>query len=212
MSEAGTSRRRAGVGSILVLGIASSALTAVAAAKPWADLSAAGRALVPGAGTTADSTLGSAGEAPLALALALVALAGWGAVLVTRGWFRLAVTAVGAVASWALLVVAGVEFAAAPEAVRHAVGQVGGGRPGADLASRTGWYWAGLLGALVLAVSYLLALRGVRRWPTMGSRYDAPGGSRTSGTPVTNLDLWKAIDEGQDPTRDPTQDPTGDGA
>jgi hypothetical protein len=32
----------------------------------------------------------------------------------------------------------------------------------------------------------------------MGSRYDAPTARRT--TPATTEDLWKALDEGRDPT------------
>jgi Tryptophan-associated transmembrane protein (Trp_oprn_chp) len=41
-------------------------------------------------------------------------------------------------------------------------------------------------------------------WPEMGTRYDAPGSAPPP--PVappeeqSNLDLWKALDEGHDPT------------
>jgi hypothetical protein len=34
----------------------------------------------------------------------------------------------------------------------------------------------------------------------MGSKYDAPGAAGVSPEPETPLELWKAIDEGRDPT------------
>ena len=47
--------------------------------------------------------------------------------------------------------------------------------------------------------------RYVRGWPEMGRRYDAPadGAAVAPTTPVeeqSSLDVWKAIDEGRDPT------------
>ena len=61
-----------------------------------------------------------------------------------------------------------------------------------------------------MLASTVLALRLVRTWPEMGSRYDAPTGARGGdGTdpaeapadhPTENIDIWKALDEGRDPT------------
>lgn len=199
------SGRRGGAGPTMLVGIVAAVLAAVAAAKPWAVLSATGRQLMPGASATAESSIGSAGQAPLALALALVALAGWGALLVTRGWVRTAVTAVGTLAAAGLVVVTLVEFADAPDAVGNVVAAASGGHVVAGAASRTGWYWLGLVAALALFVSYANALRGVRHWPTMGNRYDAPGGGPVADEPTTNLEIWKAIDGGDDPTwKDPS--------
>jgi len=191
-------------GALLLVGLAAAALAAVAGAKPWAELSATGRRLVPGAGAAADSTIGTAGQAPLALALALVALAGWGAILVTRGRFRLVVTIIGALAAAGLVVVAVAEFAGAPDSVRDAV--AASGRAGADVARRTGWYWTGLIAGLVLLASYVLTLLRIRELPSMSARYDAPGAAapagQPTGQPTSNLDIWKAIDAGEDPTDD----------
>ncbi|HEX7740654.1 MAG TPA: Trp biosynthesis-associated membrane protein, partial [Marmoricola sp.] len=72
----------------VLVGLAGAVFTAVAAAKPWASAGAAAKSL-------ASAGLSGAGEEPLALALALVALAAWGAVLVTRGRFRLVIVVVG---------------------------------------------------------------------------------------------------------------------
>jgi hypothetical protein len=49
----------------------------------------------------------------------------------------------------------------------------------------------------------LAAVRFVPSWPEMGARYDAPAGARTEdedATPKENIDIWKALDEGRDPT------------
>lgn len=194
------SGRHGGAGSTMLVGIVAAVLAAVAAAKPWAVLSATGRQLMPGADATAESSIGSAGQAPLALALALVALAGWGALLVTRGRVRITVTALGALAAAGLVVTTLVEFRDAPDAVAAVVAAASGGGGAAGAASRTGWYWLGLVAAVVLFASYAHALRGVRHWPTMGSRYDAPGGRSASPEATTNLEIWKAIDQGDDPT------------
>ena len=61
-----------------------------------------------------------------------------------------------------------------------------------------------------MLASTVLALRLVRTWPEMGSRYDAPTGARGSDStgpaeartdhPTENIDIWKALDEGRDPT------------
>jgi hypothetical protein len=43
----------------------------------------------------------------------------------------------------------------------------------------------------------------VPAWPEMGSRYDAPGAAEQETAPPeerSSLDLWRSLDEGQDPT------------
>ena len=56
--------------------------------------------------------------------------------------------------------------------------------------------------ALLVLATTVLALRLVRTWPEMGSRYDSPTGARETTTeqPTENIDIWKALDEGRDPT------------
>ena len=69
--------------------------------------------------------------------------------------------------------------------------------------SVTGWYWIALVAALVALVPAVLAVGLTPTWPEMGRRYDAPVG-QAAGTAEQpereNLDLWKAMDEGRDPT------------
>ena len=70
-------------GPAVLLGVASAALAAWAASKPWVDGSGAETA--PGMGTMA---WGEVASSPLGTALAFVVLACWGVLLVTRGRFR----------------------------------------------------------------------------------------------------------------------------
>ena len=116
----------------------------------------------------------------------------------------------------ALAVVAGLGYAAtvvwAPFTLPdHLVEQVRR-RTGLTLddTSLTGWFWLAAVAALLVLASTVLALRLVRTWPEMGSRYDAPTGARGGDStdpaeapadhPTENIDIWKALDEGRDPT------------
>ena len=61
--------------------------------------------------------------------------------------------------------------------------------------------WVGLA-YLIAGVCFVLALRALPRLPSMGGRYDAPGAvaERARTEPRTQTEIWKAIDEGVDPT------------
>ena len=64
--------------------------------------------------------------------------------------------------------------------------------------SLTAWYWVAGVGAAVCLFTLAVAVRKAPSWPAMGSRYDAPA-ARAAG-PATDQDLWRAMDEGHDPT------------
>ena len=182
----------------VLVGLAGAVFTAVAAAKPWASAGAAAKSL-------ASAGLSGAGEEPLALALALVALAAWGAVLVTRGRFRLVIVVVGLLSALGVFVTAVVAHSDAPDSVRRAVADNLALSPkAADTIhiALTGWYWVGAVAAVVTAAGFVLALRALPRLPSMGGRYDAPGAvaERARTEPRTQTEIWKAIDEGVDPT------------
>ena len=53
--------------------------------------------------------------------------------------------------------------------------------------------------AVINVRSSALAVRLVPSWPEMGTRYDAPG-SALQPLDETDLDLWRALDQGRDPT------------
>jgi hypothetical protein len=120
-------------------------------------------------------------------AVALVGLAGAGAVLATRGVARL---------------VAGVLLCGCGLAVTAgAASRLGGGS--------AGWPAAAALGGLVLAAAGVLVVLRGRRWPALGARYERrPAGAAgatapRAGTADTSAQAWAALDRGEDPTDRP---------
>ncbi|GAA4697502.1 Trp biosynthesis-associated membrane protein [Nocardioides nanhaiensis] len=203
------SRRRT-FGPVVLVGLASAGALAVAGAQPWQSPDTDSVT----AQITAAAAGGSALEAPLVTALGLVLLAAWGVVLVTRGRVRRGVAVLGTLAALGAAVAAVVSLVLDPAAPSTGIG--GAELPARLTASPTGWAWLGVVAAVVAVAAVVVAVREVPHWPEMGSRYDAPGerasasasasvvGSAEPGDPIeerSNLDLWKAIDEGRDPTR-----------
>lgn len=176
---------------VVLAGVATAALGAVAAAKPWftASLDAQQSVGVPDSATSADM--------PLALALALVVLAAWGVVLVGRTVARRVVLGLAALAGAGLVACLAVAPTSLPDQVRDQVG----GEHGSFAVDPTGWYFAAAVAAVLGLVAVVAAWVLAPRWPTMSSRYDAPAGRRTEA-PADETSLWKALDEGRDPTED----------
>jgi uncharacterized membrane protein (TIGR02234 family) len=191
--------RRATFGPVVLLGLACAVLVAVAGPKAWVAAETHGQF----AGV---SLVGSEpGTMPLAGALSLLLLAAWGVLLVTRRRVRrgfavfavlVALGLVACVVAGAITLPGDVRDVYAGLAARGTQVQVG----------FTGWFWAAAVGSVLSVAATLLAVRLVPAWPEMGTRYDAPGAAPTrdpadaNDADSTNLDLWKAIDEGDDPT------------
>jgi uncharacterized membrane protein (TIGR02234 family) len=171
----------------VLVGAGGATLASVSAGRDWATASAK----VAGMGSHA-ATKGSE-AAPLALALALVCLAAWGAILVARRNARRVVALIGFVSAVGAIVSA---YAGAGRAKDDAVGALVGQADGAAT-HLTGWYAAALVGATLTALAFVAALVLVRDWPEMSGRYDAPGSQPTE---PDQTDLWKSLDEGHDPT------------
>lgn len=115
---------------------------------------------------------------PALPALGLVALAGAGGLIATRGLARLvvgALLALAAVAAGGLL-----------------LGELGGAN---------GWIVLGLVGSVLVAAGAAAALWRGRTWPTMGSRYNR-GEAGPAPAPAEGSDaaIWDAMDRGEDPT------------
>jgi len=177
-------------GPAVLLGLAGTGLSALAGSKPWA-------APDGQAGTTlVDKT---SGHVPLAAALGLVGLATWGVLLVTRGRVRRVVAALGAVVAVGLVATAVVGRSSALDSARHATVDLGRTPTGAHT---TPWWFAALVAAVLALVAAAIAVRNVSSWPEMGSRYDAPTGRAETDDPaqMEDVDLWRAIDQGRDPT------------
>lgn len=196
-------------GPTALAGLLGGGLVAVAGSRDWVRLEADGPAEAA-ASIFWDGAPG-VGQMPLAGALGLVVLAAWGVLLVTRGAVRrvaavvAALAAAGAVATWVvgLLDLRDDVTARVTEAVL----------PGDWSLELTGWFTVAALGAVLALAASGLAVVRVPGWPAMGSRYDAPAAraeveaARTAGADVPEdlseadpTDLWKAIDEGRDPT------------
>lgn len=122
---------------------------------------------------------------PWVPALALVSLAGAGALVATR---RAGRTVIGG-----LLVLLGLGVAVgAAVGLSAATGEVGSTGPG--------WPVVTLIGGLVVTAVGTLALRRGRRWPTMGSRYERAATRTTVGAEDDPARVWDALDSGDDPT------------
>lgn len=192
-------RRRRTFGPVVVVGLASTVLAAVAANQPWVSGSAGGVDTSAGDELTSVLRLDAVQQSPLAGALALLVLACWGVLLVTRGTFRRGVAALAALAAVGLLVTTVLARGSLQDSLAEALREAAAA-PTAEV-SVTWWWWAGLAAAALAVVASLAAVALVPAWPEMGTRYDAPvEGARPDREPETNLDIWKALDEGRDPT------------
>lgn len=183
-------------GPVVLLGLASGALAAVAGTKAWVDLSSTSSSSSGAMSSTLELT--APGEMPLAAALSLVLLACWGVVLVTRGRVRRAVAGLGAVTALGLLATTITAAFTLPDSFRESM-EAALGDISID-ASFTAWYAAALIGAVGSVVATLAAVRFTPSWPEMGTRYDSPTGEVAPKEPEGNIELWKALDEGDDPT------------
>lgn len=189
-------RPRSTFGPAVIGGLAGGALAAVAGNQDWVSVSGGDAAFAGTAGAGADLT------APPVTATALVLLATWGVVLVSRGRVRRGV-------AWLDLLAALAVTAFAVGAWIERPGEVADTLRSLDVSTgRTAWSYLGVVGGLLGLVTSVTAVRRVGGWPEMGRRYDAPGGEEAPrpATPIeeqSSLDLWKALDEGRDPTDDP---------
>lgn len=203
MADPAARRTRRSYATVVVAGLGGAALTAVAGSRTWA----VGHASA--AGLHVHTTVSGSQAAPLVAALGLVALAGWGVVLVTRRRVRRAVAVLGLLAALGAVAAAVSGRLAVRDAVTSALVQQGAGR-GPLWESATPWSLVAVLGGLVTAAAFAVAVRKAPTWPEMGSKYDAPA-ARTAGRgsdqggagqPDTadGAGMWRALDEGHDPT------------
>jgi uncharacterized membrane protein (TIGR02234 family) len=204
----------------VLLGLAGAGGAAVAGARTWA--TSRGDA----AGIKVEAAVSGADSQPLVTALALVALAAWGVVLVTRGaLLRRAVAVVGLLAAAGALVAVVLGFSSVQDdALDAAVAR--GATGDTFVTSLTAWYYLGGVGAALAAAAFVVAVIRSPRWPAMGARYDAPAaradavrsGEPAAGEPRAGEpragggepgaaqseprgeDMWRALDEGRDPT------------
>ncbi|WP_432829262.1 Trp biosynthesis-associated membrane protein [Dactylosporangium sp. CA-092794] len=167
---------RRGLAITAVACAAGAALVLIAATRSWQDVVTARPA--PLAPTVEHRT--GADIAPWLPALGVVALAGAGALFATRAAARLVVGIL------LLLSGAGVVVAAL-----LTLGD------GAGVA----WPLLCVLGGLLVLGAGAVTVRAGRSWPGMGARYERPAApAKRPDRPVSQAELWDALDRGEDPT------------
>lgn len=185
-------------GPVVLLGIASAGLAALAGSRAWVGFDVV-EDPDTGSGGSYSSTIGISltglPEAPLVAALAFVVLAAWGVLLVTRGRVRRGMALLAAVASAGMLAAAVVAFVTSPDSLGDTFAEI---QVPVEV-QRTAWPWLGVAASFVALLAAVLAWRLVPSWPEMGTRFDAPG-STPPPREETSLDLWRALDHGRDPT------------
>ncbi len=174
-------------GPVVLVGLAAGAMTAVAGHRDWATATTSQEGLL-----LADTS----GRVPLAGALSLVVLAAWGVLLVARGRARLVAAVFAFAGALGALATTVVGYWSAVDGVEEAFAAYGAKAPAVG---QTAWYWIALVAAVVSVLATGAAVRFVRGWPEMGTRYDAPG-TTPAVSETTATDLWKALDAGHDPT------------
>ncbi len=204
MSATGTaSPPRIRYGPTLVVGLVGALAVTVGVAKPWVTATAR----VPGLPTIEASVTG-ADLAPLAGALGLVVLAGFGAVIATRGWVR-RVVGILVVAAAAVVLVTTIHPPGATGTLEDGLAAKGW-NSGAYSTNVDAWRWVSLAGALISVAAGAAISRYASRWATMGQEYDAPtrnaaatsgaDGESTEMAELSEADVWREIDRGRDPT------------
>ena len=169
---------------------------AVGATRPWYAATARQRSL-----PEIDVAVTGAALSPLTGALALVALAGFGAILATRGRMR---QVLGAVVATVALVAGG--LAARPPGARALLERelsAHGWSGGPYDTTLLGWRWLVLAGAIGCMVAGVAVLRFGAGWSRLGPADDV---SRSDGSAarrdLTEAEVWREIDSGRDPTQD----------
>lgn len=163
---------------VVLVGVAGAGLAAYAGSKNWIALTGTSH---PTATVAPDLT------SPATTSLALVALAAWGVVLVTRGWVRRGVAVLSGIA--ALGPVPGLWGSAHHLVITHAPSHT------------TAWPWIAAAALIAAAAAAVLAVVWAPSWPEMGSKYDAPQAPAGLDTD-DNSGLWRQLSEGRDPTED----------
>ncbi len=147
---------------------------------------------VAGAGAIPGQRLSGVSVLPWAAPVALVGLAGAGALLAMRGRARVLLGLV--------LIAAGLSLA------------IGGVYEVASGAAHAGWAFLCAAGGVLIDHAGLTTVRYGATWPALGGRYERPVAepvepldhyeqSERSGPSRSDVAMWDALDRGEDPTR-----------
>lgn len=181
---------RRGLTTAALICLAGGALMLFAVGRAWVSFQVAEPGLASLAGRASGHDVAS-----IVFGLGLVGLAGTAALPATRGRVR-GVVGVLLIAAAVATVVAVVLVAADPSGLLEPVATRQVGHAGARVSDvhLSGWPWAALAGGLLVAAAGAFTIWFGRSWPAMGRRYDR------RPRPTGELDMWDAIDRGEDPT------------
>ena len=192
-----TAERRRRLYGPIVLGIlAAGALALFAVTRAWAT------ATVRTPGVPIDRVQASGADgAPVLVILAIVVVAAGLAVVASGGWVRQLVgLTIAAIAAWAAVRALSLDMAGAPiaRALRESPANLGAVHPVPEVSS-----WP-VVATVAFGLAALLGLGVVlfgRQWPRMGSRYERPAsGAAKPAELLEEADVWRALDDGRDPT------------
>lgn len=183
----------------MLAGLLGSGGVALAATKPWIRATASVANL-----PTIHASASGADLVPVAGALGVAMLAAFGAVVATRGLVR---RLLGIAVLIAALVVIAASLRPDGATVVLTDGLAARGWSGGDYTSDTTlWRWLAVASAVVAGLAGSLTAAYGDRWAEMGSRYDAPVREKPAverrPEDLTETDVWRAIDQGRDPTHD----------
>jgi uncharacterized membrane protein (TIGR02234 family) len=182
----------------VVLGtLAAGGLAFFTASRTWAHARVAAEGLPP------DTVKVSGSDAqPIVTALALVAVTAALAVLAASPRLRRAVgvfTVIVALTGIVIVLTGGSSLNdAVTKAVKASPAFTGGNSP---TTHHTVWLALTVVAFLIVGGLGAVTARFGSIWPTMGSRFEAPRVRSADATPKTDTDMWKALDEGRDPTQ-----------
>lgn len=182
---------------VLLGTLAAGGLAFFAASRTWAHVQIA----TDGLPSDSVDVTGSEGQ-PLVPALAVVLVTAALAVLASSPRVRQGVgvvTVLVAVAGVAAVLLGGSTL---DDAVRAAVEKSPAytGDGGRDFTT-SGWKYVTVLGFVLAALLGAVTARFGATWPTMGSRFEAPAARPAVAAPQSDAEMWKALDEGRDPTQ-----------
>jgi uncharacterized membrane protein (TIGR02234 family) len=182
----------------VVLGtLAAGGLAFFTASRTWAHARIAAEGLPP------DTVKVSGSDAqPIVTALALVAVTAALAVLASSPRLRRVVGVFTVIVALAGIVVVLTGGSSIDDAVAKAV-KASPAFTGSNTPATHHTIWLALTVVAFVLVAGLGAVtaRFGPIWPTMSSRYDAPRVRAAKVAPQTDADMWKALDEGHDPTQ-----------
>lgn len=176
-------------------------LAFLAATRTWAEATVEAKGLLPDevAVTGRDVVPGAAALALVVVAAALAVLAASVRVRRVVGVLVAVVSVVGCV----LALTADVTGAAFTQVVEESTAYTGTNFP--DVVEQSVWRPVTAGAFVVTAVLGAVVAWLSGRWPTMGRRYEAPAShsrrERAAHDDESAADMWKALDEGRDPTQ-----------